>query len=179
MRNYLDVETTGFNYWTNSVISLAWIITDDDNQILDSFYQECAPDKGKKVWSVEAESIHGFKESEMRLKQEPFEMCRHLLSFLHKNGISDGVIRYHANANFDTRMLFAMFFKAMEHNYYEIYKYLKPNEHVNTIPLVKSKLNLPSYKLNEVASSLNIQLNHHNALSDTECLVKICKELRV
>ncbi len=180
MRNYLDIESSGLNYWTNSVISLAWIITDDDNEKVAEFYDECAPDTGKKVWTMEAETFHKFKEIEHRQKQPALSLCQKLLAFLTKHKINDGVIRYHANAYFDTRMLFAMYFKNMQHNHYDIYKHVKTTDHENTIALIKKRLpGLPSYKLNELAATFGIELNHHNALSDTDCLVNICKELKI
>jgi DNA polymerase III epsilon subunit-like protein len=180
MRNYFDCETSGFHPWKNSVISLAWVITDDDNNTIDEFYDECAPDLGSKAWDIEAESVHGFKEAEHRLKKPAIELCNNLLSFLAKNKVTHDLIRYHANAYFDTRMLFAMFFKNLEHNYYSIYKHVQPNEHQNTIELIKQRLpGLPSYKLNELADTLGISLQHHNALSDTRCLVSICKEIKI
>lgn len=179
MRNYLDVESTGLNYWTNSVISLAWIITDDANDVVDKIYLECAPDKGSKVWTKEAEEVHKISESQARLFKPALIACHDLLKFFEKNKIVNGVIRYHANANFDTRMLFAMFMKEMQHNYYDIYKFISPNEHQNTIKLIKERIKLPSYSLDEIAKFLGINFNHHNALSDTECLVNICKELKI
>lgn len=179
MRHYLDIESSGLNYWTNSIISLAWIITDDNNDKVAEFYDECAPDKGSKVWNMEAEKIHKFTEIDQRKKQPALDMCKKLLEFWKVNKVTDANIRYHANANFDTRHLFAMFFKAMEHNYYDLYKYINPSDHVNTIPLVKSKISLKSYSLDSIANYLNIPLAHHNALSDTNCLVGICKELTI
>lgn len=180
MKNYLDLETSGRQYWKNSAISLAWIITDDHNETIDEFYDECAPDKGHKSWDIDTEVIHGFKEADQRSKKPAIELCNNLLKFLEKNKVYNEVVRYHANAYFDTRMLFAMFFKNLEHNYYSIYKHIQPNNHQNTIELIKHKLpGLPSYRLNELAQTFGISFSHHNALSDTRCLVNICKEIKL
>jgi DNA polymerase III epsilon subunit-like protein len=179
LRHYIDTETTGFRTWTNSVISLAWIITDDENETIAEFYEECAPDTGKFAWDKSAEPIHGFNEVDQRKKQHPRDLCVNLMSFLDANKISDAIVRYHAKARFDMRMIYAMYFKNMEHNYYHMYKFIQPTGHISTIDLIKNRLKLSSYDLHEVASALGIKFTHHNALSDTQCLVNICKELRI
>jgi DNA polymerase III epsilon subunit-like protein len=179
MKHFLDLETSGFDPWRNSVLSLAWVITDDDYNIIDEFYHECAPDIGNRSWSKDAERVHGFTELEHRQKTPPIDVCNKLLSFLDKYKGERRHVHYHAEARFDTRFLFAWLNKNLDWNYYKIYEHIHPHSHINTIKLFKDKHNLPSYSLDSLAKHVGITFNHHNALSDTKALVEICKRLLV
>lgn len=185
MKHFIDVETTGFDCWKNCVISLAWIITDDKNETVAEFYEECAPDS-KKGWNVEAEKIHGFTYEEQIKKQSNLDMVNNLFTFLDTNNVRTN-LWYHANASFDYKFLFGLITKAADNRIFDLWKYVLPNENVNTIKLfnqhlnrnekgkLKPKKDRTSVALDKLCKYYGVGLEHHNALSDTRGLVSCVK----
>ncbi len=65
--------------------------------------------------------------------------------------------------------------QALARKYYSI---KLPNHRlICSLEVARARISLPSYKLNHVCNHLNIELNHHDALSDAEAAAKIVLRL--
>lgn len=178
-RLFIDVETSGFNPWQHSILSMAIIVTDSELNEKAEFYEECRPNiLNRKSWSVDAQKVHGFKPSEVIKKQSETELCKKLYTFLRDNLNGErGVLWFHADSKIDYKFLIGVLFKNMGSDYYDIYKYIQPYGHKNTMEYIRKK-GFRKYGLDKMANHYNIQFNHHNALSDTRVLLEICKRIK-
>lgn len=166
---FLDVETTGFDFLRNDIISLACIIQTDDSAI--EFVGYARPGSNR-YWSYDAEKVHGFSFDEAMSFPSQKELCNNFIEFVRP--YSKLNFWCHALGLFDWKFLIHYFLKNnME---WEIKtRFQNPQ---STIPLAKSKLQLPNYKLNTIASYLNIELDHHEVLSDARACHQIWSKLK-
>lgn len=175
-RVYLDVETTGFDAIRNDVVSLAAVVTDDDFNIQDKFYDTCKPEFNK-YFSEDAIDVHGFTRDDLNTFQDPRDLCIKLLHFLRPFKDSNNVSRLfvsHSLRNFDFSFLEWLFIK--QDLQYSLYKVLTPNNQRSTIKAARDAGHKKN-KLNEWADRLGIDLTHHHALSDTMACLEVDKYL--
>ena len=178
LKIFIDVETTGFNPWKHSVLSMAICLVDDELNTVAEFYEECRPNLlTKATWTVEAQRVHGFTPQEVRNKQTEKGLCEKLYNFLEENMVGRGKLYFHADSKIDYKFLIGILFKNMGSRYYDIYKYMEPYGHINTMEYFRA-CGFRKYGLDKMARHYNIKLNHHNALSDTRVLVEIYKRVK-
>lgn len=179
LKLFIDVETSGFNCWQHSILSMAVIVADDELNKIAEFYEECKPNKlTKSSWSRESERVHGFTPRSTLTKQSEKELCEKLYRFLEENMNGErGYLYFHADSKIDYKFLIGILFKNMETNFYDIYKWLFPYGHVNTMSVFRQK-GFKSYGLDKMANHFGIRFKHHNALADTRVLLEICQKIK-
>jgi DNA polymerase III epsilon subunit-like protein len=173
---FSDVETTGFDPIRNDIISLCLIVTDREFNRVGMFYETCRPEFNK-FYSVEAEKIHGFNRSQLESFQPRRKLAINLLKFLapfRTPGKFHPYI-YHALKYFDFRFTDWMYRK--ENLQWSFYKMFDERFTQSTITMARNMGYSPN-KLNDWADRIGFDLNHHDAQSDTECLVEVYKHLR-
>jgi DNA polymerase-3 subunit epsilon len=172
LRFFVDVETTGFDPIRNDVVSLAMIVTDQDGGTLGTFYETCRPNFNK-FYDPSAEKIHGFSREQLEKFQAPRELCKKPLWFLNdfRTPDQDELLIYHALNYFDWHFLDWIFRKSELEK--SLYKMFNQNCTLSTIEISRKLGNEKNNKLNQWAERLGIELDHHNALSDTMACAKI------
>lgn len=173
-RIYCDIESTGFDWLRNDICSIAMIVTDDSLNIKSEFYETVKPDFNK-FYSEDAEKIHGFSKSELATFQNPKNLCRNILNFL-KEFKSDypQLFISHALRQFDYRFIEGLFRK--QNMQYDLWKIIRQDYQRSTIEEAR-KAKFTDNKLNAWARFLDINLDHHNALSDTRACYEVDKYL--
>lgn len=175
---FVDVETTGFDPFSNSVISMAVIVADiETGEIADKFVGYAQPES-KRKWSSKAEEIHGFSYSEAMefptQRQTAIEYLKFMKQFKHPKNLPMDFY-YHGNGNFDWRFVNAMMSK--QDLLFSFRKISKVDFVHSTVKLAKKKMALNSYKLNVVSERLGIDLDHHEVESDAMACYGIWKKL--
>ena len=192
MKIFVDVETTGFDPWRASVLALACVLTNDEGEEIDRFYEFCRPATTNKtvtiptlidgrmktyeykLWSVEAEKKHGISYEFAMKQQHPINLCVNLLNFLAKHvGEPTPLTMYTKSMAFDLRMITAMFSRNLEHHYYKMYRYIKFNDWENVYDLVPNATDLET-----VAKREGIKIKAHDALSDDLAMIELWKRYR-
>lgn len=172
--SFTDVETTGLDPLSSSVLSLA-VVIDVDGREQDSFYQYARPESSHK-WSEGAQKIHGITWEQSQTFQSQSDLVHNFLDWMHKHTRKDGhpiPLWQHSRGFFDWR--FIMFTCLKQGCLYELYKIARPPALHSTLPLAKKLLRLDSYALDKCCAYYGIELQHHNALSDA----RACRELWV
>ena len=168
MKIFFDVETTGFDYLRNDIISCSMIKTDDSLNIREKLYETARPEFNE-FYSTNAEEIHGFNKREMRKFQSQESFVDKIIKFFGQELYN---LVSHTNNNFDYRMLLGSFLKVGKPHKLQ-YALIK-NE--STIKLGRNA----GYKKNSLdlwADRINFTLDHHNAESDTLCCYNVYKYL--
>lgn len=171
---FFDVETTGFDYWNCSIISLACIILEKNPsyKIVGQFLQYSRHESDKH-WSKDAEKVHNISPSQSLSFKPQKNLCTELLYFL-KDFQSDSLdlpFWYHGKNKFDYKFIEAMMFK--QELYWQWNKVFRIQNVDSTHRLAKQNLQLKNYQLSTVCEHLGIELNHHEAMSDANA----CKEI--
>lgn len=166
-----DVETTGFDFWGCDVISAGAVICDENYNKKSEFYETARP-LSKKYWGENAEKIHGFSFDQASKFQSPKSFIDNLDKFI-SSWIKPHNLTFvcHANAKFDYKFLFSTYFKVGMH--YSFYKAFHHERYISTMSMAKkihSRVNLAS-----LCSHYQIDLEHHNALSDTKACYELLK----
>lgn len=177
--HFIDFETTGFDPMRNSAIAFSSIVADKNTLEFKEQYTGYAKPESRKFWSKSAEEIHGISYDEAMLFPEPREAAINWLKFLkpYKDENNLPMITvYHGRANFDPRFAEAFFTKCGL--LYSWRKVGSTKETESTVKLAKEYLEIKNYKLNTVCEHLDIELDHHEAASDTMGCYKIYKELK-
>ena len=177
MNFFIDVETTGFDYLSNCVIELACAC--EINGELKTFNQKIRP-LSKAKWSVGAERVHGISYDQAANFTHPKIACHDFLGFLEQLAPYERYglphhFWYHGNNAFDWHFVAGLFLK--QDLLFELRKYLQGSYVFSTIDLAKNKLQLTNYKLSTVCDYLDIELNHHQALSDAQACMEIHRRL--
>jgi DNA polymerase-3 subunit epsilon len=165
----IDCETSGLDYWSNSIIELACLVVDEDLQIIGEFCERAQPESWSK-WSEKSEAVHGITPGSLRSANCQHQLARNFSRFIAHYKV-DGSAAFkwvdHANGRFDYRFVKAMFTK--QGGYYHFYKYFNDNEdfYATTIKLARqSRFYYPNYRLSTLCEHHDIPLVHHEALSD-------------
>lgn len=175
-RLYIDVETTGFCHWRNDIIAIAIIVTDQSFHQKAEFYETARP-SFDKYYSKDAEKIHGFSKAELLTFQEPRKLCINILKFLvpfkHEMNYPNIFVQ-HALRQFDYLFTETLFRKnELEFSWWKV---AAQDKQESTI-LKGRKAGYKKNKLDEWAKRLDLDLDHHNALSDTRACLEIDKYL--
>ena len=174
--NYLfcDVETTGLKPLKHEVISIGWILTDKRLNVIDRESKIIRPIS--KQWDDSSEKVHGISKVKASAGVDKFEYLSSFLDLIppyctfvsHTNKSIDGY--------FDFNMLM---FDCMKLNLDR--KFSQKLDQLNQISTVDyaKQANLPveNYKLNTLCEYFGIELDHHNAESDTNACYEVFKKL--
>jgi len=175
----IDVETTGFDVWRNSLIEYSSIIAKADTFELVAQKTGHARPYSKKYWSSDAELVHGITYNEAKKFPEPREAAIEWLKFLapykHKDNYPLLTV-YHGNGNFDARWAEAFFAKCNLQFSWSKVASTKYTE--STLKLAKNHLDIENFRLDTICEHLNIELEHHKAESDTLACYEIYKRLK-
>ena len=182
MKIFIDVETTGFNPFRDSVIELGSIITDDKGIEIARFNQLCRPDpigNGRFNWNKKAEETHGISYETAVKSQHPINLCVNYLNFLAEHVMRPlPLSMFTKNMAFDLRMLTGLMHKNLEHHYFGMYKFIKHNEWENIAAFMPDGL-ADNAKLETIAKKLKIPHNAHRAIGDCEVTVELFKRYGV
>lgn len=173
---FSDVETTGFDPIRNDIVSLAMIVTDREFNPVGEFYETCRPEFNK-FYSEDAEKVHGFNRSQLESFQHPRKLCIKLLNFLapYRTPGKFHPYIYHAFKYFDYRFSEWAFRKNELH--WSWFKMFDERFTQSTLSMARNA-GYTGNKLNQWAERIGFELEHHNALSDTKCLVPLYKYLK-
>ena len=175
-RAFVDLETTGFNFYGSSVICIAAVIDAPDSDKPDFHSYQIKP-TSLKHWSLGAEEVHGISYQEAMKFPDGLEVGKEFLKMLSNYG-EDIEFWYHGRNAFDLKFLRSFFFMLpLHYGYYELFKYFPANRHFSTVDIAKKHLQLKGYSLDKVCNYLNIDLKHHDALSDAKAAWSIFKKL--
>lgn len=176
MKVFVDIETTGLDYWSNSIIEFAAIITDDKTRVIDEFYKKAKPDGDK--WSKDAERIHGISRESLRdcISQRELASSFYSSCLDIKNDIlaCDKRVEFidHSNGRFDYRFVKCLFAKS--DIYYDFFKIFNDDLYDSIIRLARrSGNNYPNYKLSTLCDYHGIHLEHHKAASDCAAAMEL------
>jgi len=176
---FIDVETTGFDYLNNDIVSLCCIITDQNLRIQKIHTSYVIPDN-LNSWSDHAERVHGFTKFDVMRK--PFVNSRKsaigfltfLKEFKHENNYPMEFVS-HSNG-FDFKMLLGMFIK--NDLQFSLYKIFNQRFQTSTIKLARKAYQLKSYKLGNICEHLGIELDAHEVVSDTKACFEIYRRIQ-
>ena len=176
MKCFIDVETTGFNHWRDSILQLAAVITDDKLNVIGTFNEFARPYTIRN-WNTEAESIHGISSERASNFDTQFSLVNNFSLFL-DNLKEPGVRAYefldYSVGKFDFKFIKTMFFH--QGVYYDFYKHFSDNKYKSVLTMAKKdNNNYKSNKLSDVCDWHNISLTHHEASSDTRATLELYK----
>ena len=175
-RIYCDIESTGFDPIRNDLVSIALIVANREMVKVGEFYETAKPDFNK-FYSEEAEEIHGFGMAQLMSFQNPRVLCLNLLKFLkpYKDQFNfPQLFVSHSLRSFDYKFMQWLFMKQDLQN--SLWKVLRPDFQRSTI-LEGRAAGYSDNKLNVWADRLGIELDHHDAASDTNCCYEVDKFL--
>ena len=173
-KTFIDLETTGFDFYGSSVIYIAAVVDAPTLEKPDSFYYKIKP-TSLKHWKEDAEKVHGISYGEAMHFDDGLTVAKDLLEKLFSYG-EDQEFWYHGRNAFDLKFLRAFFFMN-NYGYYDLFKIFPANKYNSTLDLAKKHLQLKSYSLNNVCDQLGIELKHHDAMSDAWGSYHIYKKL--
>lgn len=139
--------------------------------------------RSAKYFTDRAQEVHGISYWKAMTFQSPKESCLEILHWMKPNLERFPLeFVYHGNGNLDWRWLTAHFRK--EEMEASIQKAFSKDRITSTVSMSRKNLkNLENHKLNTVAKHYNIELDHHNALSDARacaqiyCNIKLKKDI--
>jgi len=158
----IDIETTGFDSQNDSIIELS-ALKIKNNQIIEKFSTLVNPNK----------PIPAFISDLTHITNDMVKTAPNLETILnvYYSFIGRSVVLGH-NINFDINFIYDYLLKLHNKHF--------DNDYVDFLMIAKQKLTLDNYKLETIASKLNIDTNNvHRGLQDClillECYSKICK----
>lgn len=167
-----DVECTSFDKIGGDLLTASFVEILEDYTLGRSSYFEAAP-RSNKYFTEAAQKVHGISLFKAMTFPKAEKTALDILKWLAP------LIEYfpltfvnHANAKFD----FKWIEQFMRNNEYQnsFWKAFNEDKVVNTIKLAKDNIaGLKNHKLNTVAEYYNIELEHHNALSDALACAEI------
>lgn len=177
---FVDLETTGFSWNYHDIIQLSGIITDYELNELAVFDQFSRP-QGFHRWSQGAEDHHGIPFHRANKFQDQRKMLIKFMHFLKPYIIEGQTIKFvcHAKNYFDYKFVKETFINQDLANSFN--KAFSKDNYESTIDLAekfKPATGLSNNKLNTVADHFNIELDHHEALSDANACKSIYKRFK-
>ena len=176
---FVDIETTGFSPTKNDIIQLAGIIV-KDNEALNSFNQFCRPYYPSN-WSLGAERIHGISFNDAMGFQSPRRMVINLMNFLAPYRTKeDPFIEFicHSKNSFDYKFVLDAFIReGLGNSFYNVFKSDRYQSTINLAEKCREITGLENSKLKTLADYFNIELNHHEAMSDVMACFEVYKKL--
>jgi DNA polymerase-3 subunit epsilon len=177
MNLFVDIETTGFDYFRNDIISIAMILRGDQEECFRKTYY--LKPESKKFWSAKAEEIHKISFNEACSFPAPLDTYNQILTDLSKHFEPHNYVKFvcHARNMFDLKFIHCKL--NLVDKLFDFRKYVSSSNYLSTIDLAKDKLpHLDNFKLNTVCKYLDIKLDHHEAMSDANACCEIYQRLR-
>jgi DNA polymerase III epsilon subunit-like protein len=173
-----DIETTGTNVFEAEIITGYFLACDPKTFVIRSeFDLRCRPHK----WSYEAEKIHGISKEEASGYKKFSEVYEGLLHWLESQQAAE--IWMHTNAKmygkltyFDYVVLRLRMMDMGDLPYFEIER-LRPYSTHSLAKVLQDQFAFEGFSLNNICKTLDIDLNHHNAKSDTLACYQIITKL--
>lgn len=187
-----DVETTGLDPIMNDIIEICFLVIDSNYRVIDEYHKKIKPPLiNNKTWSNEAEKYHGYSISDVQSFMNRRDFCVEFLRFLvpykHEHNYTRPFI-CHANPDkfydkkreriswphIDFHFLEWTFKK--ENLHYSFYKVFSSSKIESTITMARKYTGRRfGHKLDKWCEELNIELNHHEAKSDTYACLELYK----
>ena len=178
---YIDIETTGLIKYVHGIISIAYIIEDNNSNELTRGSIDMNPLTYSKKVSDKALEINGYTLEQLENFQDAKTACKTFISILNEYFDADNyndrykIVAY--NAEFDVGFIQIWMDKLVPNTYWKLidYKYLDPFalikylQHFGYIDTGKSQ------SLESIAKYYNIEHIPHNAVSDVNAIRKIHK----
>lgn len=175
-----DVETTGLSKHKNDIVQLSGLI-EVGGVVKEKFNYRCKPVSIENV-SVEALNVIGFSLDELMEFPSQQTVYRQLLQILarycDKYDRNDKFYLAGYNVQFDIGFL-QEFFKRQGDKWYGSWfnhKYIDPLRILHWMEL-RGKIDLDSYKLENVCQHYGIKIQAHDAMSDIEATYELYKKL--
>ena len=190
-----DLETSGSCPIRNGVISACILIVNEKDEVVGEFIRDVRPpDFNKKLWSLDAQKVHGitFEQAAKFMPNDHF--CFELLNFL-KPFFSGSSLSFICHASprgfrkgafemvnwFDHTFLEWCFRKAKFNNgssmIWTMYKVIKHDNLISTIKMGRDA-GYKGNRLDQWAERIGFNLKHHEATSDTYCCLEVYKYLK-
>ena len=165
---FFDVETSGTVLFRHEIIEFAGVLTDSSLGLQKRYYSRFK--LNNPSWDNEAEKVHRISKEELKNEADKKEFLTDLVSDLDVPIFvchAAKVMHY-----FDVAFLMCELFQnEISHN-------LDPRLFYSTYDMAKAKgLPLENYKLDTLCNYYDIELDHHNAESDTNACYELFKEL--
>jgi len=173
-----DIETTGTNVYEAEIITGYFLSCDPVTfAIRGEFTMNCNPRK----WSYEAQEIHGITREEASKFKQFSEVYESFLNWLKSHQAAE--IWMHTNAKmygkltyFDYAVLRLRMMDMGDDPYFEIER-LRPYSTHSLAKVLQDQFAFEGFSLNNICKTLDIDLNHHNAKSDTLACYQIITKL--
>lgn len=173
MITFIDVESTGINANFSEILTFYGVTDDDEGKTVSSLYVELKPEH----WGAEAEKaskVHGINFEDAMLFDDKKEGLLKIYKYLSRNAKK---VICHANYNnyydkvwlgnyyYDWALLKSEAFRS--DYYYNFLKAFHKTKVISTHTIAKRLLNLQKYDLRSLCKRFEIELDHHNVMSDT------------
>lgn len=172
----VDTETTGFSKVDHDLISLSCEIRNHNWELQDEKTLYSAPST-KKRWTPKAEEIHGFSYDEACSFSHPRKTAIEFLHFLRPFKTDDNrplLLVSHDLNGFDFGFMEWLFrWQGLEYSFWKVFN---PEYRLSTINMAKQQ-DYKKNKLNDWATRLNIELDHHEVESDRIACSKVFRHL--
>jgi len=172
---FLDTEFSNLDPISGDILVMYLVIDNEQNETVYEKEFRCQV-QSRKYWESEAEDIHGISYTEASLYPHPKEMCASLLELGEKYPCTKMVMQTTSNSWFDNDRkkrawawidYYYLELTFRKHgNHYEFYKLFPLSVRESTIDLAK-KAGIKKRGLKHLAEQFNLELNHHDAKSDT------------
>lgn len=171
----VDIETTGFNQSKNDIIQLAAVLMDNDFNIIKEFNEFMKP-VYPQYWSVKAEKIHRISiEKAMQFQDRRLALIKLMHLVKEYIDLFPLAFIYHGKGGFDYRFLKDKFISEGLVSKFEMM--FNSDQVESTVEMASKYLFSEDYKLSTLCKKFNIELNHHDALSDARACALIYREL--
>ena len=178
MFTFFDLETTDKYPVSAEILTGYFFSTDENFKKIDECYIESQVDNYK----IDSFEIHGISKAQAMKFPPKREALRKMISYMlkHKNNF----FVCHANGDimgkkgyFDWQVIMMQMHFLSDDAYWFFLKNFSQTKVISTHTIAKKTLKLQNYKLNTIAKYFNIELNHHEAKSDTIATAKIFEKL--
>ena len=173
----VDLETSGVNVFDAEIITGYFISCNPDLSIKSEFEFKAKP----RLWSYEAEKIHGITKAEADTFPTFKEAYQNLIEWIRAQKSTE--FWCHTNANmfgknsyYDHAVLRMRFAEMNDEDYFAI-SMMKPYSTHTLAKHLQSHFNFEGFKLNMICKTLGIELKHHDAKSDAMACYEIIKKL--
>lgn len=190
----VDLEFTGLDPITNDVIEMAVIVVNEENEVVDKFHSNMAPEIiNEKTWDIKAQEIHAITPSEARRFPNRRDVAISFLHFLvpykdEKNFPREFICHALPDKFFDKKTkkwswpyidyFFLEWVFRKENLHFSFFKVFSQGKLTSTIKMAREFTGeRRGHKLNIWAKRLGIELKHHEAMSDAMACLEIYKYL--
>lgn len=168
-----DVETSGTHSWYHDIVSMAYVVVNEDLSIIDSFSGVCCP-WDINHFNLDTVGIHGFSPEYLRYQKSSHDLCIDSLHFLNKYRNKERITYmpfiYHGLNRFDFRFVENWHLKnGLEFSSRKVFN----RQHTFSTIKMARQLQYENNSLDVWAMRLGIRLEHHKVLSDTMAAAKL------